>query len=241
MSHRPRSSTGRKTPAPNCVPLTGPKMSSNLRAGRGDPRGAGDYREPPLGRGGWKGAHTAPEASLEPGHRLHSGRGGRGPALTCPTSQGPHLSQAHFQWPSSQEQEGVPLTVPNPAPTSRKGVGRPARQGFSPVPVPLKGRPPSAPQTRGSTRHLGGPAGLNQESSTHTPRPKVEAIKSIFLERQLRQRESQAQGHTEDGQLSGPPGGTGLGGHTPQLHPRGKVSPQGRARGPRRPPSASHS
>lgn len=146
MSHRPRSSTGRKTPAPTCVPLTGPKMSSSLRAGRGDPRGAGDYRDPPLGRGGWKGAHTAleaPGAGTPPSLRA----GGRGPALTCPASQGPHLSQAHFQWPPNQEQEGVPLTVPNPAPTRRKDVGRPARQGFSPVPVPLKGRPPAWSRT----------------------------------------------------------------------------------------------
>lgn len=88
-------------------------------------------------------------------------------------------------------------------------------------------RPPLAQKTRASTRNLGGPAGLNQESSTHIPRPKAEAIKSIFLERQLRQRESYTQGHKEDGQLSGPPGGTGPGVQTPQRHPWGKASSQG--------------
>lgn len=172
------------------------------------------------------------------------GRGGSShlpplPRAPPPTSTFPVAPKSRGQGagdPATPVREGAPLTVPNPAPTSRKDLGSLARQGHSlqSSPSSVQGqapgleqdRPPSGPKTRGSTRHPGGPAGLNQESSTHTPRPKAEAIKFIFLERQLRQRESHAQGHKEDGQLSGSPGGTGLGGHTPQLHPWGKVSPQ---------------
>lgn len=58
VSHSPWSSRGRKTPAPSTVPLAGPKMSGNWRAGRGGPRGEG-AAESPLGAWGLKrGSHS---------------------------------------------------------------------------------------------------------------------------------------------------------------------------------------
>ena len=146
---------------------------------------------------------------MELGHYLHSGPGAGGqlspapplPRAPPPTSTFPVAPKSRGQGagdPATPVREGAPLTVPNPAPTSRKDLGSLARQGHSlqSSPSSVQGqapsleqdRPPSGPKTRGSTHHPGGPAGLNQESSTHTPRPKAEAIKFIFLERQLRQR-----------------------------------------------------
>lgn len=105
----------------------------------------------------------------------------------------PPLTSTFSVAPKSRAGRG-PADSAQPSAHQQEGCGEASQAGLQSSPSSAQGhapgleqdRPPSAPKTRGSTRHLGGPAGLNQESSTHTPRPKVEAIKSIFLERQLR-------------------------------------------------------
>lgn len=75
---------------------------------------------------------TQPEGQLgaETPSSLRAGAGAISPA-SLPRAP---LPQAHFQWPPNQEGrvlvtqlpqcgKGLPLTAPNPVPTSRKGLG----------------------------------------------------------------------------------------------------------------------
>lgn len=117
---------------------------------------------------------TQPEASLELRHHLHSGPGGGAishlphlPRAPPPTGTFPVAPKSRGQGtgdPATPVREGAPLIAPNPAPTSRKGLGGPARQGH---------RPSVQPQfhSRAGPRFGAGEAPISPEDSSQHMSP----------------------------------------------------------------------